>query len=50
MTSSFYKTVYRRKFNELPKWKQLAIVEDSENNHWSGILTEFVKGVIERSR
>jgi len=49
MTPSFYKTVYQQKFNELPKWKQLAIVEDSEKNHWSGILTEFIKGVIEEA-
>ena len=49
MTSSFYKTVYQRKFNELPKWKQFAIIEDSENDHWSGILTEFVKAVIEEA-
>lgn len=49
MTSSFYKTVYQRKFNELPKWKQLAIVEDSQKNHWSGLLTDFIKGVIEEA-
>ena len=49
MTSSFYKTVYQRKFEELPRWKRLAIVEDSERNHWSGILTDFVKAVIEEA-
>lgn len=49
MTSSFYKTVYQRKFKELPKWKQSAIVEDSQRNHWSGILTDFVKAVIEEA-
>jgi hypothetical protein len=49
MTSSFYKTVYQRKFNELAKWKQLAIVEDSERNNWSGLLTEFIKSVIEEA-
>jgi len=26
MTASFYKTVYQRKFEELPRWKKLAIV------------------------
>lgn len=49
MTSSFYKTVYQRKFNELPRWKRLAIVEDSENNKWSGLLTDFIKSVIEEA-
>jgi hypothetical protein len=49
MTASFYKTVYQRKFEELPNWKRLAIVEDSERNHWSGILTDFVKAVIEEA-
>jgi len=49
MTSSFYKTVYQRKFEELPRWKKLAIVEDSERNNWSGLLTEFIKAVIEEA-
>jgi hypothetical protein len=49
MTASFYKTVYQRKFNEMPRWKKLAIVEDSENNHWSGLLTDFIKAVIEEA-
>jgi hypothetical protein len=49
MTASFYKTVYQRKFEELPRWKKLAIVEDSERNNWSGILTDFVKAVIEEA-
>lgn len=49
MTASFYKTVYQRKFNELPRWKKLAIVEDSEKNNWSGLLTEFIKTVIEEA-
>ena len=49
MTASFYKTVYQRKFDELPRWKKLAIVEDSENNNWSGLLTDFVKAVIEEA-
>ena len=49
MTASFYKTVYQRKFNEMPRWKQLAIVEDSTRNNWSGLLTEFVKAVIEEA-
>ena len=49
MTASFYKTVYQRKFNEMPRWKQLAIVEDSTRNNWSGLLTEFIKAVIEEA-
>ncbi len=49
MTASFYKTVYQRKFEELPRWKRLAIVEDSKRNNWSGILTDFVKAVIEEA-
>jgi len=49
MTASFYKTVYQRKFNEMPRWKKLAIVEDSERSNWSGLLTDFIKSVIEES-
>jgi len=49
MTASFYKTVYQRKLNELPPWKKLAVVEDSERNNWSGILTDFIKSVIEEA-
>ena len=49
MTASFYKTVYQRKFNEMPRWKQLAIVEDSTRNNWGGLLTEFIKAVIEEA-
>lgn len=49
MTASFYKTIYQRKFEELPRWKKLAIVEDSERNNWSGLLTEFIKAVIEEA-
>ena len=49
MTASFYKTVYQRKFEELPRWKKLAIVEDSEKNNWSGLLTDFIKAVIEEA-
>ena len=49
MTASFYKTVYQRKFNVMPRWKQLAIVEDSTRNNWSGLLTEFIKAVIEEA-
>ena len=49
MTASFYKTVYQRKFDEIPRWKKLAIVEDSERNNWSGLLTDFVKAVIEEA-
>jgi hypothetical protein len=33
----------------LPRWKKLAIVEDSERNNWSGLLTEFIKAVIEEA-
>lgn len=47
MTAKQYQDTYNRKFNELPKWKQLAIKEDSINNKWSGLLTDFIKGVIE---
>jgi len=46
MTSKQYKDTYNRKFNELPKWKQIAVKEDSERNNWSSILTEFVQNVI----
>jgi hypothetical protein len=49
MTASFYKTVYQRKFKEMPRWKQLAIVEDSDRNNWSGLLADFVKAVIEEA-
>lgn len=49
MTASFYKTVYQRKFNEMPRWKKLAIVEDSEKNNWSGLLSDFIKSVIEEA-
>jgi len=49
MTASFYKTVYQRKFNEMPSWKKTAIVEDTERNNWSGLLTEFIKSVIEEA-
>lgn len=46
MTSEHYKNTYNKLFNELPKWKQMAVKEDSERNNWSGILTEFIKNVI----
>lgn len=46
MTSNQYKTTYDKLFNQLPKWKQLAVKEDSIQNNWSGILTDFVKNVI----
>ena len=49
MTASFYKTVYQRKFKEMPSWKRLAIVEDSNRNNWSGLLTDFIKSVIEEA-
>ena len=31
----------------MPKWKQLAIKEDTKRNNMSGILTEFLAKVIE---
>lgn len=46
MNSIIYKQTYNKLFTELPKWKQFAIIEDSKNNNWSGILTDFVKNVI----
>lgn len=46
MTSTQYKETYNKLLNELPKWKQIAVKEDSERNNWSGILTEFVQTVI----
>ena len=49
MTALFYKTVYHRKFDELPMWKKHAIKEDSKKEQWSGILTEFIASVIEEA-
>lgn len=46
MTADHYKSTYNKLLKELPKWKQLAIKEDSNKNHWSGVLTEFVQNVI----
>jgi hypothetical protein len=46
MTSKQYKIAYDKLFNQLPKRKQLAVKEDSKKNNWSGILTDFVRGVI----
>lgn len=46
MTSTQYKETYNKLLSELPKWKQIAVKEDSERNNWSGILTEFVQNVI----
>jgi len=46
MTSTQYKETYNKLLTELPKWKQIAVNEDSERNNWSGILTEFVQSVI----
>lgn len=46
MTSEHYKSAYDKLFNSLPKWKQIAVKEDSVKNHWSGILLEFVQNVI----
>lgn len=47
MTSVLYKNTYDKLLNSLPKWKQLAIKEDSIKNYWSGILTEFIQSVIQ---
>lgn len=49
MTALFYKRVYKRKFDELPTWKKKTVVEDSLRNNWSGLLTDFVKSVIEEA-
>jgi len=46
MTSNQYKNTYDELYNQLPRWKQLAVKEDSVRNNWSGILTDFVKNVI----
>ena len=42
-----YKTAYNNVLNQMPKWKQSAVKEDSERNNMSGILTEFLAKVIE---
>ena len=47
MNSLHYKTAYNNILNQMPKWKQLAIKEDTERNNMSGILTEFLAKVIE---
>lgn len=47
MNSLNYKTAYNNVLNQMPKWKQLAVKEDSEKNNMSGILTEFLAKVIE---
>lgn len=46
MTSEQYKKTYNELLSAMPRWKQLAVREDSENNNWSGILTEFIQNVI----
>lgn len=47
MNSLHYKTAYNNILNQMPKWKQVAIKEDSERNNMSGILTDFLAKVIE---
>jgi hypothetical protein len=47
MNSLHYKTAYNNILNQMPKWKQLAIKEDTKRNNMSGILTEFLAKVIE---
>jgi len=42
-----YKDTYNELFNNLPKWKQSAIIEDVAANKNSGILVDFIKSVIE---
>lgn len=49
MTANKYKSTYYTIYNALPKWKQIAIDEDSKSNTWSGLLKEFVLKVIEES-
>lgn len=49
MTSEYYKNAYNNILNSMPKWKQIAIKEDSLNNNMSGILTEFLAKVIEQA-
>ena len=46
MMAKHYKQAYKNLFARLPKWKQHAVVEDSKNNHWSGVLIEFIQSVI----
>lgn len=46
MTSEHYKNTYNKLFNELPKWKQLAIKSDSQQNNWTGLLNDFIQNVI----
>lgn len=46
MTKSRYQESYNKTYNELPKWKQNAVDEDSAKSHWSGILTDFIQKVI----
>ena len=47
MNSLHYKNAYNNILSQMPKWKQLAIKEDSQRNNMSGILTEFIAKVIE---
>lgn len=47
MHSLHYKNTYNNLLNQMPKWKQIAIKEDSEKNKMSGILTDFIAIVIE---
>lgn len=47
MQSIHYKNAYDNIFNQMPKWKQLAIKQDSEKNNMSGLLMDFIDKVIE---
>lgn len=47
MKSLHYKNAYNNIFNQMSRWKQLAIKEDSERNNMSGLLTDFIAKVIE---
>lgn len=49
MTAEYYENAYNSILNTMPKWKQIAIKEDSINNNMSGILTEFLAKVIEQA-
>lgn len=47
MNSLHYKNAYNSIFNQMPSWKQKAIIEDSEKNKMTGLLTDFIAKVIE---
>ena len=42
-----YQSAYDNIYNNYPQWKKTAIREDIKNNYQSGLLTEFIKKVIE---